>query len=83
MAVSRGDFEKALELVQAGSNPNAIFLLEKGVYASSVNLLISKAAQIGKSKGPANIQYLACAKLLKAMVKEAARPVSLDCKCSK
>lgn len=83
LAVSRGDFDKGIELVQAGANPNAIFLLEKAVYASSVNLLISKAAQLGKSKGPANAQYIACIKLLKAMVKDAARPATLECKCLK
>lgn len=53
----------------AGANPNALFPIEKGVYACSVNLLISKAAQIGKSKGPTHALYISCTKLLKAMVK--------------
>lgn len=83
LSVSRGDFENGIALVQAGANPNAIFLLEKGVYSSSVNLLICKASQIGKSKGPTNAQYISCAKLLKAMVKDAARPATLECKCLK
>lgn len=83
LAISRDDYTTAASLVQAGANPNAIFLLEKNVHASSLNLLISKAAQIGKSKGPANAQYIAALKLLKTMVKEASRPATLDCKCLK
>lgn len=83
LAITRNDFENGIPILQAGANPNALFLIEKGVYACSVNLLISKAAQIGKSKGPANALYISCFKLLKAMVKDAPKPATLECKCLK
>jgi hypothetical protein len=57
--------------------------LEKNVHASSLGLFISKAAQIGKSKGPTNALYIACSNLLKTMVKEAPKPAALECKCLK
>ena len=83
LAISRNDFESAIEMVKAGSNPNSIFLLEKGVNISCMNLFISKASQLGKSKGPNHAQYIVCSKLLRTMVKDAPRPATLECKCIK
>lgn len=57
--------------------------MEKGVYISSFNLFINKAAQIGKSKGPTNNQYISCFKLLKTMIKGKGKPPTLECKCTK
>jgi hypothetical protein len=65
--------------VQAKANPNAIFQLDKGVFISSFNLFITKAAALGVAKGPSNNQYLSAMKLMKDLIRNS----TLDCKCLK
>jgi hypothetical protein len=66
-----------------GANPNAIFPLEKNVNISSFNLLVTKAAQIGKAKGPANSQYIASSSLVKTLAKRGPNSATLDSKYTK
>ena len=79
LAIGRADYPTASELLAANANPNAIFPVEKNVYTSSTNLLISQTAQVGASKGPNNNQYIAAMKLVRELIKTA----SLVCKSTK
>lgn len=76
-AIARDDFEKAQKAAEIGANPNAIFLLEKNVNISSFNLLVIKTAQIGKSKGPGNAQYIASSSLVKFLSKKGSNSATL------
>lgn len=75
--IARDDFENAQKIAEMGANPNAIFLLEKNVNISSFNLLVIKTAQIGKSKGPNNVQYIASSTLVKTLAKRGPNSATL------